>query len=517
MVKKRQSFSMEGVGSVDRSPLNRRNQTGPRTGGSGTLRAGAAERTPVGVPEQSVRFSPSIVSGLVAAADGLSVLGSGFAIYLLYVGWTVENYPIYLSALAIQTVFVLATFYFVKLYDFESISRPARQVKNILPICAATFLVLVAMVFALKISAQFSRVWFFSWLLSSALLICVERTCFYIVLRKWAQAGRLTRNMVVVGAGEQAKRLLEHLDRVREPWIRIVGIFDDRVDRIGPTVAGQPVLGTLDDLLEFAREHRVDDIIITLPWSADKRLFAIINRLMELPVHVRLGSDLVGFMYPRGASSFIGGVPMLDVVAEPLAGWKYVVKALEDRILTVILLFLFAPLLLVISAAIKLESKGPVLFRQPRYGFNNKVFPVYKFRTMYHDRPPEEGVPQARRDDPRVTRVGAFLRRTSLDELPQLFNVLQGTMSLVGPRPHAVVHNEEYAAIIAGYFGRHRVKPGITGWAQVNGLRGETDTPEKMEARVEYDIYYIENWSLLFDLQILAMTVYVVCTLRNAY
>ncbi|MCH6591385.1 MAG: undecaprenyl-phosphate glucose phosphotransferase, partial [Proteobacteria bacterium] len=448
---------------------------------------------------------------------GLAVLGPGFAIYLLYLGWTVENYPIYLSALAIQTVFVLATFYFANLYDFESISRPARQVKNILPICAATFLVLVAMVFALKISAQFSRVWFFSWLISATLLICVERTCFYIVLRKWAHAGRLTRNMVVVGAGEQAKKLLEHLDRVREPWIRIVGIFDDRVDRIGPTVAGQPVLGTLDDLLEFAREHRVDDIIITLPWSADERLFGIINRLMELPVHVRLGSDLVGFMYPRGASSFIGGVPMLDVVAQPLAGWKYVVKALEDRILAAILVILSAPLMVIISAAIKLESKGPVLFHQPRYGFNNKVFPVYKFRTMHHDRPPEDGVPQARRDDPRVTRVGAFLRRTSLDELPQLFNVLQGTMSLVGPRPHAVVHNEEYAAIIAGYFGRHRVKPGITGWAQVNGLRGETDTPEKMEARVEYDIYYIENWSLLFDLQILVMTVYVVCTLRNAY
>ena len=208
---------------------------------------------------------------------------------------------------------------------------------------------------------------------------------------------------------------------------------------------------------------------------------------------------------------------MLDVVAEPLAGWKFVVKALEDRILSAILLILVAPLMLVISVAIKLESTGPVLFRQGRYGFNNEVFPVYKFRTMRHDRPPEEGAPQARRDDPRVTRVGAFLRRASLDELPQLFNVLQGTMSLVGPRPHPVPLTEEYAAIIDGYFRRHRVKPGITGWAQVNGLRGETEIPEKMEARVEYDIYYIENWSLLFDLQILGMTVYAVCSLKSAY
>ncbi len=330
----------------------------------GTLGAGAAERAPVGALAQSIRFSPSIVSGLVAAADGLAVVGAGFVIYLLYVDGKAQSYPIYLSALAIQTVLVLTIFYFSNLYNLDPISRPARQVKNLLPICVATFLILVAMAFALKISAQFSRVWFFSWLISATLLVCVGRTCFYIVLRKWAQAGRLTRNMVIVGAGEQGKKLLEHLDRVQEPWIRIVGIFDDRVDRTGPTVMGHPVLGTLDDLLGFAREHRVDDIVITLPWSADERLFAIISRLMELPVQVRLGSDLIGFLYPRGSSSFIGGVPMLDVVAEPLAGWKFVVKTLEDRILAAILVILVAPVLLVVSVAIKLDSKGPVLFHK---------------------------------------------------------------------------------------------------------------------------------------------------------
>jgi len=167
--------------------------------------------------------------------------------------------------------------------------------------------------------------------------------------------------------------------------------------------------------------------------------------------------------------------------------------------------------------AIRLDSKGPILYRQPRYGFNNQVFDVYKFRSMYVDRPPETGVPQATRDDPRITRVGRFIRRTSLDELPQLFNVLEGKMSLVGPRPHAVAHNEEYARIIAGYFARHRVKPGITGWAQVNGLRGETDTPEKMAARVRYDVYYIENWSLMFDFIILVRTAIVGFINKNAY
>ena len=459
-----------------------------------------------------MRFSPSIISGLVAVADGLAVAGAGFVVYLLYLGWNVENYPLYLSALAIQTALVLTAFYITNLYDFETISRPARQFKNILPICAATFLALVVLAFALKISAQFSRVWFFSWLISATLLICVDRTAFHVVMRKWAQAGRLTRNMVIVGAGEQARKLLERLDRVREPWIRVVGIFDDRVDRTGPTVMGHPVLGTLDDLLGFARKHRVDDIVITLPWSADERLFAIINRLMELPVQVRLGSDLIGFLYPRGGSSFIGGVPMLDVVAEPLAGWKFVVKTLEDRILAAILVILVAPVLLVISVAIKLDSKGPVLFRQKRYGFNNNLIGVYKFRTMYHDKQDDNAEKLTTRDDPRVTRLGTFLRRTSLDELPQFFNVLKGEMSVVGPRPHPIkakAAGRMYDKVVQEYAMRHRVKPGITGWAQVNGWRGETDTEEKIVKRVEHDLYYIDNWALLFDFRIVLQTIWV--------
>ena len=182
-----------------------------------------------------------------------------------------------------------------------------------------------------------------------------------------------------------------------------------------------------------------------------------------------------------------------------------------------LILVLILPLLVAIATAIKLDSRGPVVFRQKRYGFNNEVFDVYKFRSMYFNRPPEQGVPQAKRNDPRVTRVGKFLRATSLDELPQVFNVLQGVMSLVGPRPHAVAHNEEYAETITGYFARHRVKPGITGWAQVNGWRGETDTHVKMENRVRHDIEYIENWSLFLDLKILFMTAFVVFVQKSAY
>ena len=470
------------------------------------------------LPLRSASLSPGIVSGLVAIVDGLAVLGSGLVIYVLYVGWNAEMHLIYFTVSAVYALATITAFYIADLYEFGAIMQPLLRLKIILVICGTIFLVLVTFAFALKISAQFSRVWVFSWFLCATFLICGGRIYFSFMLLKWSRDGRLARNIAIVGSGAQAKKSLERLHQSREPWNVIVGVFDDRgVDRIGPEVMGHTVLGSVDDLLGFARAHRVDVVIIALPWSADQRLLSITNKLSELPIDLRLGSDLVGFMYPGRNYSSLGGIATLEIAHKPLEGWKAVVKEIEDKILALLLLILFAPLMLLIALAIKLESRGPVLFCQPRYGFNNKVFTVFKFRTMYHERAPEKGVPQARQDDPRVTRIGRFLRRMSLDELPQLFNVLQGKMSLVGPRPHAVPHNEEYAATIGGYFARHRVKPGITGWAQVNGLRGETYAPEKMKARVEHDIYYTDHWSLLFDLQVLAMTVFIVLLQKNAH
>jgi Undecaprenyl-phosphate glucose phosphotransferase len=208
---------------------------------------------------------------------------------------------------------------------------------------------------------------------------------------------------------------------------------------------------------------------------------------------------------------------MLNVFEKPLAGWNYIVKILEDRVLAAGILVLIMPLLLLLAGLIKLDSRGPVLFRQKRYGFNNEVIDVFKFRSMYIDRCEDRSVVQATKHDPRVTRIGRILRRTSLDELPQFLNVLMGSMSIVGPRPHAVAHNEQYSRLIDEYLARHRVKPGITGWAQVNGLRGETETLEKMEQRVRYDLYYIENWSLLFDIRIILRTLFVGFSHPNAY
>lgn len=461
-----------------------------------------------------VAFSEGLIGGLVAGIDALLVFCVGLVVFLTYLGWNDNTGSSYLLALGINTLATVAAFNSAGLYRCEYLTRPVYQIKKILPICGAVFLILLALAFSLKVSSQFSRVWAFTWFGSIVVLISLQRVCVYRLLKRWTARGYLTRNIVIVGAGEQADRLLQRLDQGQEPWNRIKGIFDDRSDRIDSTLEKYPnlgdvkILGTVDNLLEYARhkDNRIDDVIVTLPWHADRRLQFIIEKLRQLPLHIHLGCDLVAYMFPRPTFSAIANVPLLHIAHKPLTGWKYVAKAVEDRVLGVILLILLTPLALLIALAIKLEGPGPVLFRQQRHGFNNKVFTVLKFRTMHHDRPPEVGAPQAKRNDPRVTRIGNLLRRTSLDELPQVINVVQGTMSLVGPRPHPLSLDYEFAPKIDGYFARHRLKPGITGWAQVNGYRGETETAEKMRKRVEYDLHYIENWSLLFDLQILLMT-----------
>jgi Undecaprenyl-phosphate glucose phosphotransferase len=251
--------------------------------------------------------------------------------------------------------------------------------------------------------------------------------------------------------------------------------------------------------------------------AASPTVGEVVRRLATFPTNVHICTGFLRDAFPRQEPMLLFGYPVLTICRRPLAGWERVVKRAEDLILGVVLLLFLSPLMLACAIAIKLDGPGPILFRQKRLGFNNTVFEILKFRTMTPWSGPETEVPQATRDDARVTRVGRLLRRTSLDELPQLFNVLRGNMSLVGPRPHAVPHNVHYTGLIGGYLGRHRVHPGITGWAQVNGLRGETETLEKMQLRVDYDMAYIENWSLLLDLKILFKTVLVCLYGKNAY
>lgn len=468
-------------------------------------------------PRTGTGFSPAIVLGIVAIIDVSVVLASGIAIQVAYVGMPGATLPIYLTALVMTSVGICTSFYFAKLYSFEALVNPIHFASKIIFVCLVVFMLLALLGFALKVSAVFSRVWFFSWWIGGTAFVVIGRLICFGVLKKLAETGRLTRNIVIFGTGPQAERLLSRLTQSKEPWNRVLGVFDDRLKRAPDEINSIPVLGTATDLIVFVRRNRVDDIVIALPWNADQRLFEVIDRLRVLPVDVHLGPDMAGLLFPGVSFSTFGRIPVLDVVRKPVSGWDIILKGLEDRLLGAILLIMAAPVMALIALAIRLESPGPALFRQTRYGFNNKEFTVYKFRSMDNSRAAEQDVPQAVKGDPRVTRLGQILRRFSLDELPQFINVVLGNMSLVGPRPHAVAHNEEYALRIHGYFARHRIKPGITGWAQVNGLRGETETLDKMQARVEYDIHYIENWSLMFDLRILIMTVVAVLFPKNAY
>jgi Undecaprenyl-phosphate glucose phosphotransferase len=304
--------------------------------------------------------------------------------------------------------------------------------------------------------------------------------------------------------------------------VRIVGLFDDRNDDRAPTtVAGRQKLGSVDDLVEFARRTRIDLVIFSLPISAEGRILQMLKKLWVLPVDIRLAAHSNTLRFRPRAYSYIGSVPVLDVYDKPITDWDVVTKMLFDRFIGSILLLLASPVMLLAAIAIKLDSRGPVFFKQKRYGFNNELIEVYKFRSMYVDKCDATASVLVSKGDARVTKVGAFLRRTSIDELPQLINVaVKGNLSLVGPRPHAVfakAENRLYDEAVDGYFARHRVKPGITGWAQVSGWRGETDTHEKIQRRVEHDLYYIENWSVPFDLYILAKTPFAVFNARNAY
>ena len=469
-------------------------------------------------PRNRFSISSHVLPGLVLGLDCFVVLSVALVSFLLVVGANFEDGSYYAAAIGFVWLATIMLMNLAGLYELEPIMRPLAFADKIVIAFATTFLFLLAAAFSLKVSTTFSRIWVASFAIGSCTGTLLLRLAASSVVGHLADARVFTRHVVIAGGGQQARKLLAHIETSQPRFISVLGIFaDDTGDQIDGFGRCRR-LGNLDALTAYVRTNRVDDVIIALPWSADEQIMAMMRKLRELPVNAYLGSDLVGFRLPfRQSPAHFGDMPLVEVMGRPLAGWGMVRKVALDYGLAIVLTVLLLPVMALVALAIKLDSKGPVLFRQQRYGFVNKVFWICKFRTMKHMEVASKETLQATRNDPRVTRVGRFLRRTSLDELPQLFNVLAGAMSLVGPRPHAVDHNEEYSRTIRGYFARHRVKPGITGWAQVNGLRGETKTVEQMEARVKYDVEYAENWSLLFDLKILAMTVVVWLNGRNAY
>lgn len=461
-------------------------------------------------------FSSQVLREFLIVLDSITILSVALVTYYVVVGNQTDERAYYGAAIAFVWLVSVSLMNFASLYQLEPVMRPLAFVDKFVIAFATTFLFLLAAAFGIKISDSFSRVWIASYAVSRCLSIVVVRYLASVCLDALSERHVFERRLAIVGNNEQARRLMHHIDVSRPSFISVLGVFD--AGGTQPNANADAVLGDLDELSRYVWSKRVDDVVVALPWSSDDQILGVMSKLRELPVNVYLASDLIGFRLPfRPSPDHFGDVPLVEVMGQPFPGWGGIKKRCLDYALAIALLPLVLPIAALVALAIKLEDGGPVFFRQARYGFGNEVFWIWKFRTMRVDQPASDKTVQATPGDERVTRVGRFLRRTSIDEMPQIFNVLAGQMSLVGPRPHAVDHNEEYSRLIRGYFARHRVKPGITGWAQVNGHRGATKVVQQMEARVKYDIYYTENWSLLFDLKILLMTIAVSISGRNAY
>ena len=468
-------------------------------------------------------YSPIVLAGIVRIVEFALIVGSGALVHMLYVlpaiGYTYEYY-VAIGAIGLT---MIAAFQALDINHVAAFRLPTQQGYRIVGAWTLVFLATLAIIFFMRIEDSFSRVWLLTWYAVGLTALLAERAVLSLFVRHMTRTGRLDRRTVIVGGGPAGEQLLATLSHQEDTDLKIFGVFDDRTDERSPdVVAGYPKLGNVDDLVEFARHTRIDLVIFTLPITAEQRMLQMLRKLWVLPIDIRLAAHTNKLRFRPRSYSYIGNVPVLDVVDKPIADWDVVMKSAFDRVVGCILLALLSPVLLLVALAVKLDSKGPVFFKQKRYGFNNELIEVFKFRSMYVETLDHTASKLVTRDDPRVTRVGRFIRKTSLDELPQLFNVaIFGNLSLVGPRPHAVhakAADRQYDEVVDGYFARHRVRPGITGWAQVNGWRGETDTPEKIQRRVEHDLYYIENWSILFDLYILAMKPFaLVRASNNAY
>ncbi len=465
--------------------------------------------------------SPVLFTGFARVLEFALLVLAGAAAYLLYVAprdgldW---RYTLPLLGGSFAAILFVQVAHGYGMSAFRASSLRLGRIFVAWTMVFASFAVVA---FLAKSGDSYSRVWFGSWFVAGLVIFTASRLLLSTAVRSWTRSGRLQRRAVIVGGGESAQELIEALAGQPDNDIRICGVFDDRKDDRSPAViAGTPKLGTVAELVEFGRIARIDLMIVALPITAETRLLQMLKQLWVLPVDIRLSAHTNKLRLRPRSYSFIGTVPFLDVFDKPIGDWDYLIKRGFDLFLATVALIVLSPIMLATAVAIRLDSPGPVLFRQKRYGFNNELIDVFKFRSMYHHLADASARKMVTRDDPRVTRVGRFIRKASIDELPQLFNVIAGRLSLVGPRPHALeakAAKRLYQDVVDGYFARHRVKPGITGWAQVHGWRGETDTEEKLQRRVEYDLYYIENWSVLLDLRILMQTPLSLIHTENAY
>lgn len=446
--------------------------------------------------EAPIRFSSgNLISAGKAYFDPLLIMGCLVAISLLN-GQRIDGKTIILAVLAFALTFP------------GSIPFRYRQ-RGLIREIAASWSLVMAMLFGLGYATSYiqhyDRDVIYQWALFTPVIIWVGHLVSPYVLSSFLTRQE-QKKAIVIGANDAGMKVSRNLSADEFLNTRVEGFFDDRSpDRLSLT--GFPsLLGRMGDVAKFVQTHRVDQIYIALPMSSQPRILNLLDELRDTTASVYFVPDIFMFDLIQARVDEVNGVPVIAVCDSPFHGTTGLIKRISDVVLSSCILILIAPLLVAIAIAVKATSRGPIIFRQTRYGLDSREIVVWKFRTMYcMENGPQ--VQQATKNDPRLTPIGGFLRKTSLDELPQFINVLQGRMSIVGPRPHAVSHNEMYRRVIKGYMVRHKVKPGITGLAQINGARGETDTLDKMQKRIEYDLEYLRNWSLRLDLSIVLRTV----------
>ncbi len=475
---------------------------------------GMIERAPIA----SVSFP--VISGLVRLLDLLLLALAG----PISVGATALIYgsqpqgPVWTAALV--GAFAAA----VSIAREGSYSQPvlaseARGIRLLVkPLVLGVFCLIASLFLSFDAQLPF-RLWPLVWAATAALMVTLGRLRVARLMRAWSAQGRLARKIAVVGVNDFSREFIERLEDEPNSF-RIVGLYDDRGSRAPTSQSGVPWLGTVNDLVERSRRDMVDVIVVALPLNAVERIKRILEQLSSTVADIVLTTDLAGLRFSGSQFEGIGRNPVVSVREAPLKDWRALKKATLDYGVGLLALLALSPVLLLTALAIKLDSPGPVLFRQPRMGFNNRLFLCYKFRSMHTKMADLLADQQTTKNDPRITRVGRIIRKFSIDELPQIFNVLNGTMSLVGPRPHAPntkAADRLFSDVVGQYALRHRVRPGITGWAQVNGWRGETTTVDQIEQRVACDLFYIENWSVRFDIKIMLMTILREVRSKNAF
>ena len=456
------------------------------------------------------------ISAFLQVTDILLIVGTLWLLSVLYeLRWLKEYSTVILWTIGL---FLIAVHFSDVYRSWRGSLLRSREFVRLLGAWLIVVLALLFLGYITKKSQDYSRQLFLTWFVITPLILAVWRGWLQILLGELRRRGFNTRTVAIVGASELGAHLAETI--LEAPWmgLRPVGFYDGRrPSGLRPLKRGPiDVVGNFENLIKHAHEGRIDMVYIALPMRAEARVRELIAKLSDTTVSVYLVPDFLMYDLLHASWGNVGDLPVVSISETPFYGVDGFVKRMEDVILAGSLITLFAIPMIFIAIGVKLSSPGPLFFKQRRYGLRGDQIEVWKFRTMSVL---EDGdkVVQAKKNDPRVTRFGAFLRRTSLDELPQLINVLQGSMSMVGPRPHAVAHNEHYRKQIDRYMLRHKVKPGITGLAQVNGWRGETETLDKMQKRIEFDLAYIQNWSLWLDIKIIFQTMFVVFSDKHAY